>query len=173
MHIHILQITFLHVIALLRGPIKGTTLGCQPAPGCKPDPGFYPCLACLKDAYHTSTPCLIALNPNKSACILKRRAILLIQPAKTILLILLIEIKHKKKSPTHILSTLGWLWLCDSEANKPLIISAACHGIGSKFCLGLIGQKSMPQFFFLRRLRGRPSIAGQKKLVIFSCFPVT
>ena len=44
----------------------------------------------------------------------------------------LIEIRHKKISPTHILSTLWCLWLCDSKANKSPIISAACHGIGRK-----------------------------------------
>jgi hypothetical protein len=47
-----------------------------------------------------------------------------------------------------ILSALECLWLCDSVANKPPIISAACSGIWPKKILGPIGQKSMTQFFF-------------------------
>ena len=46
----------------------------------------------------------------------------------------------QKISPTRILGTLGCLllsnsvtlWLCNSGRSKPPIISAACHGIGSK-----------------------------------------
>ena len=40
------------------------------------------------------------------------------------------------------------LSVCDSEANKPPIISAACHGIGPKKISSPIGQKSMSQLFF-------------------------
>ena len=78
-----------------------------------------------------------------------------------------------QKNFTHLNTEYPWvsvtLSLCDSKANKPPIVSAVCHGIGPKFFLGLIGQKSMSQnIFFLRPVLGRPSTAGQKSTNLFS-----
>ncbi len=67
------------------------------------------------------------------------------------------EIRHKKISPTRIPSTLECLSLCDSVANKPPIISAACSVIGPKKNLG-------PKFFFRPRA-GRASAGGQKTVI--------
>ena len=64
-----------------------------------------------------------------------------------------IEIRQKKIHPSVFWVPLGvchsvTLWLCNSVANKPPLISAACHGIGQKKNLGLIGQKSLSQKFY-------------------------
>jgi hypothetical protein len=73
-----------------------------------------------------------------------------------------IEIRHKKISPTLILSTLECLSLCDSVANKPPIISAACSVIGPKFFLRPFGQKSMSQKIFFWPRAGWAAAGGQK-----------